>query len=882
MSATYADGQTVQFTDTANAGSVNLSANVAPAGVLVTNNALNYTLGSATGKGITGTTGLNKQGPGTLTLSGLTNSYSGITTIGGGTVAINADNNLGAGGGIVLNGGALSVTANVTLNANRSLVVGPASGSGAGTLDAASGQTLTFGGVIANNLAGTGSLTKTGGGTVTLTGANTYSGSTTVNGGTLLLTAAQQNGSAITVNNGATLAVTRTGGTTLPVSGLTLGSGGATTVQFGNLSTGNAVITATNLTTSGTVTVGVLTGVPTLGEIPLIKYSGSIGGSGFSAFSLPSLPAGVTAVLTNDSANKIVGLLVQNVASYTWTGTNGTTWDAGITTNWSFLGNNVAFVQGSGVLMDDTAFTNVLNLTTTASVFNLLVTNNALNYTINGNGALSGSMTLTKTGTNTLTVANLGNNSFTGGATVQQGTLDVRVSSGPGSGAITLAGGTLENNSGTTLSLANAVVAQSNTTSILQCTAIGGEELALNGPISGSGNLIAQLTGSTLNSIFLGGDNSGFTGTLSVSNNSSMRFWFTSPNSGSANAGWVLDSAGTDNQKFTFGTGTIAFGLLAGNGQLRNDGGASTVTLRVGDLNTDSTFSGIIVANGAAQFSVLKAGTGTWTITGAETYTGNTVISNGALALSNNVVTSADGSIAGSGNISIAAGAVLDVSGRSDQNISLGAAQLLRGYGTVIGNLDTYGGGTIAPGDGRTGNTGTLTVSNTVNLGGTIWMKLNRTASPNSDRLVSPVAINYGGTLVVTNVGAALQPGDMFTLFSSPTFNGSAFGAIVLPAYQSFDTSNLGVNGTITFLGYSKPAISSVDYSTLTSGFITFNATNGLAGGPLNVLTTTNIALPVSSWTPVTTNTFDGGGNYSEVITVNPALPKQFFILKAQ
>ena len=60
-----------------------------------------------------------------------------------------------------------------------------------------------------------------------------------------------------------------------------------------------------------------------MGEVPLIKYN-TLGGAGFSAFSLASLPAGVTAVLTNDTANKVVGLLVVNVAALTWTGTNGT------------------------------------------------------------------------------------------------------------------------------------------------------------------------------------------------------------------------------------------------------------------------------------------------------------------------------------------------------------------------------------------------------------------------------------------------------------------------------------------------------------------------------------------------------------------------------
>ena len=879
IASTYADGQTVQFDDTAATGNVNITTIVSPGGLSVNNNSLNYTFSSSSGGGIGGNGGISKLGGGTLTLSGLTNSYSGFTTIAGGTVVINADNNLGAAGGIVLNGGTLSASGSLTLIANRTLVLGPAAGSGSGTLDVAPGQTLTVNGVVANNLSGTGSLTKTGTGALTLNGANTYSGSTTVAAGTLALTAAQ-NGGAIIVNNNATLSVNRTGGATLSTAALTLGSGGTTSLQLGNLSAANAVITATNLVTSGTVNVSLPGGVPALGEVPLIKYNGSISGTGFGAFALPSLPAGVTAVLTNDTANSVVGLLVESVSSYTWTGLNGTAWDAGITTNWTYLGNNVAFAQGSGAILDDTALTNQLSLASTMSVFDMLVTNNTLNYTISGNGVLSGQMTLTKTGTAALTVANLGNNTFTGGTVVQQGTADVRSGNGLGSGAITLAGGTIENNSGSGITLNNPVVAQSNTTSTIATTGGTDQQLVFAGNITGNGNLVANYAGGGIGGIVLNGDDSGFSGTFTVNNNSNLRFWFAVPAAGSANANWVLNSAGTDNQKFSFGTGTISFGSLAGAGQLRNDGGASLVTLRIGDLNTNSIFSGTIIANGPAEFAVLKVGTGTWTVTGNETYTGSTIISNGVLALSNNAVTLADGALPGSTNIYIAAGAALDVSGRSDQNISLGAAQILSGKGTINGNLDNYGGGIIAPGDGIAGNVGVLTVTNTLNTGGYTWMKLNRAAFPNSDRLVA-TNISYGGNLIVTNVGPTLKAGDTFTLFSSANPPTGGF-SIVLPNYYVWDTSNLGVNGTISVVSYSPPVISSVDFSTLRSGTITVNATNGLAGGPVNILTSTNVALPMASWTPVTTNFFDGSGNYTDTVTVNPASPRQFFILRAQ
>jgi fibronectin-binding autotransporter adhesin len=136
--------------------------------------------------------GLNKTGAGLLTMSGA-NSFSGSLAINAGTVSIAADTHLGAApssaspGRVMINGGTLRTTANVTINANRGIALGPASGAGTGTIDVASGTTLIYSGIIANNAIGTGGLTKTSFGGLTLSGANTYTGPTIVKVGTLTL-----------------------------------------------------------------------------------------------------------------------------------------------------------------------------------------------------------------------------------------------------------------------------------------------------------------------------------------------------------------------------------------------------------------------------------------------------------------------------------------------------------------------------------------------------------------------------------------------------------------------------------------------------------------------------------------------------------------------
>lgn len=134
----------------------------------------------------TGTVGLTKTGGGILNLNAGYGLH-GPLTIQGGVVSATNDGSLGPSGStIILDGGALRLTANTTISNTRSILLGEAGG-GSGTLDLAS---ATYAGVIADN-GGPGSLIKTGGdssGTsLTLTGSNTYSGDTSINQGAIKL-----------------------------------------------------------------------------------------------------------------------------------------------------------------------------------------------------------------------------------------------------------------------------------------------------------------------------------------------------------------------------------------------------------------------------------------------------------------------------------------------------------------------------------------------------------------------------------------------------------------------------------------------------------------------------------------------------------------------
>ena len=139
-------------------------------GVTVNTNANNVSFDGV----ISGSGSITKAGAGTLILSG-TNTYSGGTTISAGTLSIGSDTNIGSGTNTIGNKGTLLLSGNGTYTNDWTL-------SGAGSAIATDNNN-TLSGVLSGN----GGLTKTGAGTLTLSGTNTYTGMTTVRSGTLTL-----------------------------------------------------------------------------------------------------------------------------------------------------------------------------------------------------------------------------------------------------------------------------------------------------------------------------------------------------------------------------------------------------------------------------------------------------------------------------------------------------------------------------------------------------------------------------------------------------------------------------------------------------------------------------------------------------------------------
>ncbi|HEV2504966.1 MAG TPA: autotransporter-associated beta strand repeat-containing protein, partial [Mesorhizobium sp.] len=219
---TFMGGTLRMTTAAASTRAVNLAAN----GTVETDGTTSGLFGVISGVG-----GLIKTGTGTLVL-GNANTYLGGTTISGGTVSVLADNNLGDSvGDLTFNGGVLQVGGNTFSSTARTINWG-ANGGGFTILDASNNFT------VSQALNGPGGLVKSGAGILTLTAANAYTGTTTINQGALQLGNGGASGAIAgnIINNGAlgfnrSDVVTFAG--TISGTGGVLQTGGGTTILTG-------------------------------------------------------------------------------------------------------------------------------------------------------------------------------------------------------------------------------------------------------------------------------------------------------------------------------------------------------------------------------------------------------------------------------------------------------------------------------------------------------------------------------------------------------------------------------------------------------------------------------------------------------------------------
>ncbi|EDL8296869.1 AIDA autotransporter-like protein ShdA, partial [Salmonella enterica subsp. enterica serovar Senftenberg] len=683
---------------------------------------------------IGGTGSVVKSGDKTLTLSGA-NSYTGGTTISGGTLVASNVEALGSG----------DITDNATLELNT-------------------------GGDFDNAISGSGQVVKSGDKTLTLSGANSYSGATTISGGTLIATHVNALGTGA-IDNRASLLLDASGQFT--VTDLTTESGGNTEIGAGstlqattltqksdstltinlNSNTADPVIhAASQVSLAGTLDItgvgDVLDSDPAstddLDTFTLIASDKTIAGD-FEKLTVAGMDADLADFITVDGRIDDTGKQYELTTALTW-----------------YADRDDAVTDAHGTF----------NLTNADGSFAVNTVLENVDATLDPASATGWDGTsLIKQGAGTLILN--AENTYTGGTTISGGTLVATNVDALGSGDVT-DDATLELNTGGTFDNA----------------------------ISGSGQVVksGDVTDDATLELNTGGDftnNIGGTGCVEKSGDDTL----------------TLSGSNT----YTGGT------LISGGTLVANDVNA----LGTGDvtdnaalmLNTGGDFTNNIGGTGRVE----KSGDGTLTLSGGNTYTGGTLISGGTL-----VATNVDA--LGSGDVTDNATLELNTGGDFDNAIS-GSGQVVKsGDETLtLSGANSYTGGTLISG-------GTLVASNVEALG-TGDVTDNAT-----------LELNTGGDFInsIGGTGRVEKSGDeTLTLSGTNSYTGGTLisgGTLIATNVDALGSGDVTDNATLELntggdftnnISGSGQVVKSGDETLTLSGANTYTGGTTISGGTL-------------------------------------------------
>jgi autotransporter-associated beta strand protein len=777
-----------------------------------------------------------------LTIQGLTFS----TTTGGWTLS-SANNSVLTltNSGISSSSAIFSTNTTGTNTVSADINLGQAIGAAA-VFTQSAGGTLVISGDITSTEAIAGLTLAASGGTITLSGNNTYQGTTTLtNLGSFQINSATAIGSGALVFGGANSQIDNTSATASLVltnnNAINLSGGDLSYVGTGgnSLSFGSGVLTASGANrivtvNGGTLTVGSINtdtiartvSKQGLGTLAITGAAGAnfqggfvmnggtvrIGhkdalGSGTMSGTSGTLQAsadlsGVNKLTNNVSLNNItisgtnnieIGGKITGLTGADRQLTSSLTGGAQLTLNAVDISSDVSATARTWTLggLGSTVINGAIANGTGAGGANRVMVTNSSTTTLNGNNTFTGLLTLN----NSTAVLNLNGDNIaaTGGFTLSNGRVNVGTATALGTGTVTFSAGTLENTSGNALTLTT------------------------NNAVTITGNFaFSTAAGTASNNLTFGNGDVSLTGSRTITLNGMGALAF---------GGALKSTAGNTNITFgvSNGTGTGATTALTVGGFALSGGAATTARSNTINGSGNLTIAGAITDGIVAGSSLLYNGTGRLTLNGASTFTGGFSFNGGTGSV---LAIGADSVLTGPGSPNGPVGTgTLTLNSSQGQLIALGGTRTLENPIVYSNASSTIGGtnGLIFNGAVTWGGSNNLNISNTTTT-------FNGVFTLRSDGQVAQ------RTLTVAGTGNAVFNG---TIVNGSTTNGivsiSNTGSVAFNGNNSYTgNTNIGSGSTLKLghvngLGFGGVGFTAAGTTVSSGGVLDLNGQTGIA-----------------------------------------------------